>query len=47
MTSAFPGRRRKADMKHERMESPAMKAKEDREERTMKRETLRLKKRSK
>jgi hypothetical protein len=48
MNSAFPGRRRKAEMKHEKRESPAVEAKEAREERmAMKRPTLKLKKRGK
>ena len=47
MMSAFPGRRRKAEMGHEKRESPAMEAKERREERMAKRPTLKLKKRGK
>ncbi len=43
MNSAFPGRRRKPEMKHEKRESPAEESREMRE--TKKRPTLRLKKR--
>ena len=45
-STPFPGRRRKmAEPRHEKMEAPAMEAKERREE--MRRPTLKLKKRGK
>ena len=47
MMSAFPGRRRKTEMKHEKREGPAMEAKEMRDERMAKRPILKLKKRGK
>ena len=47
LSTPFPGRRRKAEMQHEKCESPAMETRERREEMQPRRPTLRLKKRGK